>query len=404
MSTTQSRELATLESKVERLRAAAFAVDAPDDDRALIQELIAAEKQLEQLEHQLIAVTKEELKEQEKEEEHQARALGADTTGLKVATTINFDPLPTGVYNLMNPATHTLLNVRVDNVSRDIRRILVTAYIEGISATAASTVEIRPRGHADVKLHPTLLPEQMKNITVMQRATLHVIVEDLDGKVESHNTYVITLLSRTTSYMSLLDERSGQRIDLTMYYGAWVTPNIEPVRKLVRRATDFMQTDDFFSNSMTGYAVDKEELVREQVKALYQAVKDAGIAYVNSGTRSEARTSKLNAHYTRLPRETLSQLSANCIDATVLFASLLEAISINAAIVLIPGHSLVAWENKENSNDWEVLETTATGKVDFKAALGRGKQLYQPYQSSVSDKVKLMPLPTLRAQGVWPME
>ena len=45
-----------------------------------------------------------------------------------------------------------------------------------------------------------------------------------------------------------------------------------------------------------------------------------------------------------LPRESLADKEANCINGTVLFASLLEGISMSPAIVLVPGHAFLAWE------------------------------------------------------------
>jgi hypothetical protein len=68
----------------------------------------------------------------------------------------------------------------------------VKTFIEGLSAQAVRTIEIKPRDKVAFAMQPTLFPEKAKAITEVHRATLHVIVEDLDGKIECHNTYTIT--------------------------------------------------------------------------------------------------------------------------------------------------------------------------------------------------------------------
>src|SRR5262249_5088735 len=53
------------------------------------------------------------------------------------------------------------------------------------------------------KLMPALLPERARAVTEVQRATLHVIAEDLDGKLESHDMFPIVCLSRNSSFNSV---------------------------------------------------------------------------------------------------------------------------------------------------------------------------------------------------------
>ena len=88
------------------------------------------------------------------------RFLGEKTTGLKVEPKLRMEPLPTGAYPVMDPVTDPLLSVTVENVSRDIRRVCVKAFIEGLSAQAIRTVEVEPRQPVTLNLQPTLFPER----------------------------------------------------------------------------------------------------------------------------------------------------------------------------------------------------------------------------------------------------
>ena len=85
--------------------------------------------------------------------------LGPETTGLKVTTALRLQPIPTGIYHLLDPATHPLLTVTVQNESHEPRRVCVSAYLEGISARAIRTIELERMDKGQtIPLLPSLLP------------------------------------------------------------------------------------------------------------------------------------------------------------------------------------------------------------------------------------------------------
>ena len=85
--------------------------------------------------------------------------LGPETTGLKVTTALRLQPIPTGIYHLLDPATHPLLTVTVQNESHEPRRVSVSAYLEGLSARAIRTVELERMDKGQtIPLLPSLLP------------------------------------------------------------------------------------------------------------------------------------------------------------------------------------------------------------------------------------------------------
>ena len=112
---------------------------------------------------------------------------------------------------------------------------------------------------------------------------------------------------------------------------------------------------------------------------------------------------------TRLPRESLRHKSANCIDGTVLMASLLEAASLQPAIVLVPGHAFVGWETWEGTDEWDYLETTMIASHDFEAARQRARSLFERFSAEdLADRRRPAPPrsqaqrpPRRRASGPW---
>ena len=383
---------------VESLRLSVYSQTDPSDNPDLFAQLAAAEEKLAQLETQLAESRKtEQTEDQPTRSAPKGRFLGERTTELSVDAKLQLDPIPTGAYHLMDPETDPLLVVDVSNSSREIRRVCVTAYLEGLSAQAVRTIEIEPRQTASFRLHPTLFPERVQAIREVQRATLHVIVADLDGKIECHDTYHVTCLARTSSFNAVRRPGTGEHVDLSHYYGAWVTPHVESVQDRIRRAVELTP-----QSQLLGYQGDPK-LIDEQVAALYQSLREAEILYVNSVIDYGA-TAGMVTQRTRLPRESLAMRSANCIDGTVLMASLIEGISLNPAIVLVPGHAFVAWETWYGSQKWHFLETTMIGSADFAAACQSAQRQSDQLRKFSPQKLKIHSVSDLRRRGIWPME
>ena len=406
------QQVAQQSRRVQGLQMAVFSRVDPAGNEQLLARLVEAEAELAKLQRKLKA---------EREQHDQCeqatpsvassrgRFLGEETTGLLVDAQVQIDPLPTGAYHLLDPATDPFLSVQVENASRDTRRICVKAYLENLSAQAARTIEIEYKEKVTFQLQPTLFPERARAITEVQRATLHVIVEDLGGGIgdrkgqfrpgyiECHQTYPITCLARTASFNAVRRPQTGELLDLSHYYGAWVTPHADTVQERIRRAVELAP-----ERQMLGYQGDPD-VVNQQVAALYQSLRETDIVYVNSVIDYGAPAG-MTTQRTRLPRESLAQRSANCIDGTVLLASLIEGVSLNPAIVLVPGHAFVGWETWHGSDEWRFLETTLIGTADFETAHASGTRQYEQFNKFGNNKIKLHSLQNLRARGIWPME
>ncbi len=391
-----ARQIQRTDRRVRSLQAAVYSQADPSANADLHRQLIEEEMRVQELEQQSVNLPTPTGDDRTPTAPH-SHLLGPETTGLRVVPTLNMQPLPTGIYHLLDPETDPLLTVVVENKSRDTRRVCVKAFVEGLSAQAVRTTEIGRRDQTTLKLLPTLLPEQARAITEVQRATLHVLAEDLDGKTESHETFSLVCLARTSSFNAVRRPGTNQRVDLSHYYGAWVTPHAEAVQERIRRAADLLA-----DRMIWGYQGTADSVTR-QVAALYDSLREAGIAYINSVIDYGAAQGQVTQR-TRLPREALAGKSANCIDGTVLMASLLEGASLNAALVLVPGHAFVGWETWEESGQWQFLETTLIGRADFDVAHQSGQRQYDEYQKSAPDRVTLHRLSDLRARGIWPME
>jgi hypothetical protein len=142
--------------------------------------------------------------------------------------------------------------------------------------------------------------------------------------------------------------------------------------------------------------------VTPQVRAIFEALATSGVRYVNSVIDFTPETATATQRV-RLPRESLANTSANCIDGTVLMASLLEAASLNPAIVLVPGHAFLAWETWRNKGEWRHLETTLIATGSFEDACTRAEEMAKSWEGQAW-AFKRWSLRELRARGITPLE
>lgn len=326
---------------------------------------------------------------------------GGDTTGLEVKVGLGMTHAPTSIYHLLDPKRNPLVTGSIKAVRRlengpSKRRVRVRSYIDGYSATAVNTFEIAIGAEVEVTQLPTLFPDRIHGITELTRATLNVVVEDLDGRVEQQQTEPIWLLPRTCAPLAVMDPKTGKWNELTDYLGAFVTPNAPSLMTFLREAARSHP-----NGLLAGYQGEEKD-VPLQVKALFDALKKAEITYINSVLDLTPQQG-FASQRVRLPRESLADRSANCIDGTVLFASLLEGISMSPAIVLVPGHAFLAWETWEDSGKWRYLETTMIGSASFEQACDSATNTAKAY--AATKQLTLLPLKKLRAElGILPME
>ena len=385
---------------VDRLRRRVFAQEDPNAAPELTNQLDKAEQDLAAVEEKRIAAQQEDgTAGQIVNFRSTSSRRGLKTTGLEVKVNLRMAHVPTAIYHLFDVGETPLISceVYVSEDSEEIRRVRVSSFIEGYSAGAVNTFEINPGEEHTFDQLPSLFPEEIYGLNELTRASLNILVEDLDGTVELHETHPVWLLARTTAPLAVEDPTTGQWRDMTPYFGAFVTPNAPSLMTFLRQAA-YLHPQD----SLAGYQGD-QSAAEPQVKALFDALKTkADITYVNSVIDFNPNQG-FASQRTRLPRESLADHQANCIDGTVLFASLLEGISMNPAICIVPGHAFLAWETWRDSGDWKFVETTMIGSHTYERAAASAAQTASRYANQ--KKLIMWPLAELRTKyGITPME
>lgn len=390
----------------ELLRREVFAQSDPNSYPELIKRLEAAELELSEVEKRFAdALQADNTTGLLLDNTHSSNLLGAETTGLEVTVYLRMASIPTAIVHLFDPQDHPLVSITVRNADEQrTRRLRLYSFIEGYSAQAVDTLELAPRQERQIHQLPILFPAQARGITELTRASLNLLVEDLEGGIELHRSLPVWLLSRNSAPLAVRDPQTGGWNDLSIYFAAFVTPNSPAVMRFLRLAAEHHP-----GRQLVGYQGDPE-VVETQVRAAFDALKtESRITYVNSVLEFNPEQG-FATQRVRLPRESLEERQANCIDGVVLFASLLESMSLSPAIVVVPGHALLAWETWEHSGEWRYLETTMINSHNFQEAVASGQQTAERYQalaerSGSPQYFRLHPLRELRGvRNITPLE
>lgn len=329
-------------------------------------------------------------------------AAGAPSAALTVAIRSCMEQVYTALCDLFDAKEHPLVEVELRNDTAQLRRLLVNSHIQEYSHVSETTVELASGAVQTVRQLPVLRRDAVQGIHELRKAELTVSVRDLDAdRIVKQESFRIALLARNVAPIAVHDPHTNVWIDMTRYLAAFVTPNapevLETLRKVVDRHPD---------QKVAGYQADAVP----QANALYDVLRDdIGLAYVQSITSFNLDATALDQRV-RLPAETLRTRSANCLDAALLVASLLEACSLHPALLVSKNHALVGWEHRPGSGEWVWLETTVFLTNNFADARELGQRWAAIFwrkreQSGDVTWQRIVPIKALRTQHkITPLE
>lgn len=152
---------------------------------------------------------------------------------------------------------------------------------------------------------------------------------------------------------------SGQWLDFHKIFAAYVDENNPLIDKVLNAALRTGVIDSF-----VGYQRG-EQAVYKQVFAIWHIMQLAGVKY-SSITDTSAVRKSVYSQNVRMFEDTIDNLQANCVDGTVLFASILKKIGIDSYLVIRPRHMYLAFDTKGNRSSLMGLETTMMGIVNLR--------------------------------------
>ena len=183
----------------------------------------------------------------------------------------------------------------------------------------------------------------------------HVVLDGHDLGQKIVTAEVHTINDCLYGYGDADDKNHDHFQDLTWMFAAYVNEDHPAVRALLREAQNSGITDAF-----DNYASGDPSQVLQQVWALWDLLQTKDIRYADIGTTS-SESDLLWSMHVRFLDESLADGQVNCVDGSVLLASLLRKIGIQPFLVLEPGHMYLGFYLDRQGRTSACLETTLLG-------------------------------------------
>ena len=122
-------------------------------------------------------------------------------------------------------------------------------------------------------------------------------------------------------------------------------------------------------NSVDGYQDGKPSAVLRQAFAVWKVLQDRGIRYSDIST-TPGKDERVTSQYVRFVDESLRHQQANCVDGSVLFASVLRKMGLAPFLVVVPHHMYVgvALSPRDDRDAVACIETTMLGAGESEGA------------------------------------
>ena len=280
--------------------------------------------------------------------------------------------------------------ITVTNSTDSVLNAHVSLQVIGWSDVELQNVSIGSGEVRKLLFAPVFLPRLYVNHEITA-ATAVIKVTDSINRTLHEETVPVRLRSVDDMYW-------GQSFKFAAFIASWVTPHDPEVETILTKAKEFMP-----GRRLPGYeewkSLDEQRLMtREEAGAIYRALRETGVSYVKSSRTLGANTSV--SERVRLPGEALHQLSANCIDGVVIYASLFENLGMDPVVVLVPGHAYVGVRDSENSDSYLYIETAITARAPFDTAV---KSAARGIRKVAPREVIRIPILDARTAGIYPM-
>lgn len=247
-----------------------------------------------------------------------------------------------------------------------------------------------------------LTPELPWNFDALRRTTQMQPVSFVatvlsDRRQEVETTLVCTVHSVNEAVSRIFLASTGQWQDTSVCFASFVNEDHPWISTLLQAAISSGTLRAF-----TGYQAGPQGVLL-QAQAVWDALAARGLSYVNVATDS-GTSAYVSTQYVRFLDQSVHDQGANCVDAAVLFASVLRRIGLRPVLVFRPGHCFAGFYDAAEGGHLIAFETTMLGSASFAAAALEGSRelaLTAPYVGT--SQYSIVDIALCRQQGINPI-
>lgn len=274
---------------------------------------------------------------------------------LSVATTDAEVITPADSMYLGNPKSCIAIRVKSRTAYSRVR--IEVSETPFFSRSVSEFVLNKPR--TEYTIYPDIIwnYEALKNNIQAEPVSVAVKLE-MNGKDMGQR--VRTFSVRSVNECLLGYVANGTKFyDTSIFFAAYVNEENPMIDQLLREALNTRIVNRFL-----GYQSTVKGAVDKQVYALWNVLQKRKFRY-SSVSNTSLSSNVVFSQRVRTFDDALESSQINCVDGSVLFASLLRSINIEPILVRTPGHMFVGYYTDNSHKDMNFLETTMIGDVDL---------------------------------------
>lgn len=232
--------------------------------------------------------------------------------------------------------------------------VRVTIKVDGLAEESSFEATI-PEANQQYELWPTMRFDTRALARMRESfpttALFSVSVNGTPAGEQSRTIQVRSVNDVPLAYLT----KDKRVLDVSPLFAAFVDENHPYIDRILGEALKFNVVQRFM-----GYQGSPQDVIRE-VFAIWNVMQRQGVKYSSITTPSGESRSVFSQHV-RFLDEAVQNSQANCVDGTVLFASVLYKLGIFPVLVKIPGHMFLGFYTDSQRKHISFLETTLIGE------------------------------------------
>ncbi len=244
-----------------------------------------------------------------------------------------------------SPASNSTVKVEISG-----SQFIAKSTWSGVLEVAGEKYEIFPTIEYDYsKFYKVRQPE-------LEMVTFSVYINDQPVKTIKKRVDVRPITE------CLYGRRTGNGYMSTRFvYAAYVNEDHPSIDTFLKKAKSYGMEDSF-----VGYQGTQANVFR-QMQTIWYALQRENITY-SSITTTSSRSQQVGSQTVRFIEDSIENTQANCVDGSVLLASIFQKIGLDTFLIGVPGHMYIGIYTAPNKKSWVALETTKLGDADIKNA------------------------------------
>ncbi len=232
---------------------------------------------------------------------------------------------------------------------------------------------------------------------IQLRPELFVVSASMNGRPAAQTTLTCMVHPVNEAVSRVYDAAAGSWQDTSVCFAAYVNENDPWINSFIQEVMARGEVQRF-----SGYEFGLSS-VMQQLQAVWNGLAAHGLRYVDLATVSGG-VPDVNTQYVRFRSESLRDLGANCVDASVLLASIFRRIGLRPVLLFKPGHCFVAVYDAADGGKLIPIETTMISSSTFTASMTYGEQEMETTLSNLSSPgYSSVDIVLARQEGVVPI-